>query len=127
MPPAVVENAMQNEALRSLHHAGDLLQHVPIEDDLHLDREPVRESPGTADFAVQDASNQGLVRQDVPNANSRPLGIATAAPCRSIWRFVTTNCSGSSTSSRQPSVVLLETNIVKAALKAAHTCIDNVH
>lgn len=56
---------MASEALRYLQNARDILKDTPIEDDLYLDKKPVREAFGTAYLAVLEAINEALLLKGV--------------------------------------------------------------
>ncbi|MBF0464318.1 MAG: DUF5618 family protein [Nitrospirae bacterium] len=53
----------QGEAFRYLANARDILKHSKIEDDIYLDKKPVREAFGTAYLAVLEAINEALIEK----------------------------------------------------------------
>jgi hypothetical protein len=53
------------EAVRYLNNALAILRRVPVEREIHLDREPVREARGAASLAVLEAINEVLGRRGV--------------------------------------------------------------
>jgi hypothetical protein len=66
-------HAMAREALRYLKNAREILQKVPVEDDIYTDVKPVREAMGTAYLAVLEAINeqllkQGLTKKELPQS-----------------------------------------------------------
>ncbi|MBF0564065.1 MAG: DUF5618 family protein [Nitrospirae bacterium] len=61
------------EAFRYLDNAREILKGASIEDNLYLDKEPVREAFGTAYLAVLEAINEallkkGLTRKELPKS-----------------------------------------------------------
>ncbi len=54
---------MPSEAIRYLHNAKQILKQVPIENDIYLDRKPVREAFGTAYLAILEAIDEYLVNR----------------------------------------------------------------
>ncbi|KJR41697.1 hypothetical protein MCHI_002396 [Candidatus Magnetoovum chiemensis] len=53
----------QNEALRYLENAKEILRRIPIEDNDYTDIKPVREAFGTAYLAVLEAVNEALIKK----------------------------------------------------------------
>jgi hypothetical protein len=51
------------EPLRYLENAREILKRIPIEDDIYLDRKPVREAFGTAYLAILEALNVALLKK----------------------------------------------------------------
>jgi hypothetical protein len=124
---------MQKEALRYLHNARGLLKQVPIEDDIYLDRKPVREALGTAYLAVLEAVNQGLLKRgvqerDLPRsvdgyrlALHKHLAIHDGKLLREFNSlYDTLHIAGYYRG------LLYDANIVKDALKAARAFIEKV-
>ncbi|MBF0565725.1 MAG: DUF5618 family protein [Nitrospirae bacterium] len=54
---------IEGEALRYLENAKDLVKNTPIEDNIYLDKKPVREACGTAYLAVLEAINEVLLKK----------------------------------------------------------------
>ncbi|MBF0564770.1 MAG: DUF5618 family protein [Nitrospirae bacterium] len=55
----------EGEAFRYMENARELLKNASIEDNLYLDRKPVREAFGTAYLAVLEAINEVLLKKGV--------------------------------------------------------------
>ena len=53
----------EHEAMRYLENARDILKGTPIEDNIYLDKKPVREAFGTAYLAVLEAINEALIKK----------------------------------------------------------------
>jgi hypothetical protein len=63
----------EREAMRCLENARDILKGVPVEDNIYMDKKPVREAFGTAYLAVLEAVNEallkkGLTRKELPKS-----------------------------------------------------------
>ncbi|MEW6543208.1 MAG: DUF5618 family protein [Nitrospirota bacterium] len=124
---------MQKEALRYLHNARDLLKQVPIEDDIYLDRKPVREALGTAYLAVLEAINQGLLKRGVPE---RALPQSVDGYRRALQKYLAihngrllrefNNLYDTLHTAGYYRGLLYNANIVKDALKAARMFVEKV-
>ncbi|MBF0556611.1 MAG: DUF5618 family protein [Nitrospirae bacterium] len=55
----------EGEAVRYMENARELLKAASIEDDLYLDRKPVREAFGTVYLAILEAINEALIKRGV--------------------------------------------------------------
>jgi len=51
------------EPLKYLENAREILKRIPTEDDIYLDRKPVREAFGTAYLAILEALNVALLKK----------------------------------------------------------------
>jgi hypothetical protein len=63
----------EREAYRYMEHARGLLKAAAIEDNIYLDKKPVREAFGTAYLAILEAINEalikkGLTRKELPKS-----------------------------------------------------------
>ena len=71
MKPSKAHTA--GEALRYMENAKGLLKAAAIEDNIYLDKKPVREAFGTAYLAILEALNEalikkGLTRKELPKS-----------------------------------------------------------
>jgi hypothetical protein len=53
----------EREAMRYLENARDILEGVPVEDNIYTDKKPVREAFGTAYLAVLEAIDEALLKK----------------------------------------------------------------
>ncbi|WP_420266190.1 DUF5618 family protein [Candidatus Magnetominusculus dajiuhuensis] len=53
----------EGEAIRYMENARELLKAASIEDNLYLDKKPVREAFGTAYLAILEAINEALIKR----------------------------------------------------------------